>query len=156
MTVMKKIDASAYNAILKKGKMLNKFNSLAFAFGLTDPSKDYDLAAEASDGTEIPVTEAFEKAAESFNIRVKKVSNINEAKDKTAFLVYGWYTSEDSGEVFAHIVRKNTNGTFEQKYSYNDYASAHKSLLDASYESPVEEPWEIAGIYILDEEAEEV
>lgn len=117
------------------------FNCLAFAFGLTkEIPGGFDLMTEF-DYTKLPIRRSFLWKAQDAGIKVKEVKNFSDLNGKTGFLVYGWYAYYDF-----HIVRVNTDGTWEHKPDYNTPA-CRTSEEEVAKEYP-EGP---AHIFVLDE-----
>lgn len=123
------LSAKEYNDIIYRNNQAA--NCLSFALGLTTSNTDYYglLSTEqvshichSEDVGYIDICEAFIKRARQFGYKVSHISSLDNAKGKVAFILIGFYSMyyEGIGEYkYAfHVIRKNINGTFEEKLDW--------------------------------------
>ena len=100
------LSAAAFNAVVDP----RKANCFAFALGLTEPGGIYDLPRCDEDGCRLTIDAAFKRRAEYNGIQVRQVETLDDTEKRVAFILFGWYPYGDF-----HVVRKNRNGSFEEK-----------------------------------------
>ena len=120
-------------------------NCLAFALGrTTDFPPLYDLLTIdeinlIKNGKTIPkkdICEAFISKAKQFNLNVRQITDISEAKGKVLFILFGWYTDFIHGlgnyDYFFHVIRRNEFGVYEHKADWYEKAKivSNKELLN--------------------------
>lgn len=121
------LTAKEYNRMVDK----RDGNCLSFAFGQT--SQDFErfdlLSVEQIQKVinqqlmkKIDICDAFIKKAKEFGYDVEPISTIQGTEGKVVFIVFGWYTQPIEGvgkyDYFFHVIRKNENGSFEQKLDW--------------------------------------
>ena len=135
------ISAKKYNKLVKT----EEGNCLSFAFGITQKSLiNFDILTldqiikiqtygELLE--EVSICDQFTEKARLLGYKVKQVNNLEEAREKVAFIVIGFFTDyiEWIGDYpyFFHIIRKNEDETFEEKADWYSKASRiSKSVIN--------------------------
>lgn len=143
------LTSKQYNKVVDK----RNGNCLSFAFSQTLQNfENFDLLTikqiEKLENhqpiEEVDICEAFINKAKEFGYNVKQINSIKGMEGKVVFIVLGWYTQyiEDFGkyDYFFHIIRKNEDGSFEQKLDWSTPAklvsfSKIKKYLNLGIES---------------------
>lgn len=111
---MRLLKANEFN----KEANIHATNCFAFALGLTENGGRYELPRKDVDGCNVKIAEAFKYRAAYNNIMLREVSSLEETEGKVAFILFGWFAFANF-----HVVRKNSDGTFEHKPDWKEPAT---------------------------------
>ena len=133
------LNAEEYNQAINGSR---KFNCFAAALGITAiPSRVTDFNIEGSD-----IGASFKKLAYAFNIPVREVKSLEEAKGNYTFIVLGYFPVwvdyvlyKEKQYVDFHVFRINPDGTIFNKMDAKSPAKDLADIYDPQLEDYLDE-----------------